>query len=56
MISEHSFFEVLFKHDNTVVVKSYAVGIMQHSALTWQVDQDHFVRGKQSNLSKKLIR
>lgn len=54
MIPEQSFFGVLFKQDNTVVVKSYAVGIMQHSALTWKVDQDHLVRGKQSNLSKNL--
>ena len=54
IIPEQSFFGVLLNQENTIIIRSYAVGIMQHSALNWKVDKNSFLRGKQSNLSINL--
>lgn len=54
IIPEQSFFGVLLMQENTVVVKSYATGIIQHAASTWEVDKNHLVRTSQSKLSKSL--
>ena len=45
---------VLFNQENLDVVKSSEVGIMQHAANTWQVEDDRFVRTTKSALSDNL--
>lgn len=54
IIPEQSLFGVLLNQENIVAIKSNATGIMQHSALTWRIDEDKLLRGKQSTLSINL--
>lgn len=54
VIPNKSLVGVFLKQENLYVIKSTGVGIMQHDATTWQVENDHFVRTTQDKLSKDL--
>lgn len=54
IIPNESLVGVLFNQENLDVVKSSEVGIMQHAANTWQVEDDRFVRTTKSALSDNL--
>ena len=55
IVPEFDFFGILFSKDyNVKVVKSDAFMLMQHSAMTWQVEGVDFVKGELSKESKML--
>lgn len=54
IIPDESLVGVLFEQENVEVVKSSEVGIMQHDATSWQVEDDRFLRTTQSDVSKDL--
>ncbi len=54
IIPDQSLVGVLFEQENLQVIKSSEIGIMQHSTISWQVENDHLLRTKQSEVSKEL--
>ena len=54
IIPNESMVGVLFNQENLDVIKSNEVGIMQHAATSWQVNDDKFVRTTKSALSDNL--
>lgn len=54
IIPNESMVGVLFNQENLDVIKSDEVGIMQHAATSWQVNDDKFVRTTKSALSDNL--
>lgn len=54
IIPNQSLIGVLFNQENLDVVKSRDIGIMQHAANNWIVEDDMLVRTTQSNISKEL--
>lgn len=54
IIPDESLVGVLFEQENVQVVKSSKIGIMQHDATSWQVEDDHLIRTIQSDVSKDL--
>ena len=55
IIPEFDFFGALFSGDkNTLVIKSNAFALMQHDALTWQVEGIKFINGELSEESKMI--
>lgn len=55
IVPEFDIFGVLFSSNkNTIVIKSDAFTIMQHDALSWQVEGINFVKGELSEESKMI--
>ena len=55
IVPDSSVIGLLFAgHEEPLVVKSSALGITQHDALTWQVNRNRFVRAQLSGFSKLI--
>lgn len=54
IIPSLSFVGVLLNQENVIVIKSKGIGIMQHDATTWQIEDDHFKLTTQDKLSLKF--
>lgn len=55
IIPNNSIVGLLLRHDdNNTVILSDRKGFMAHDAITWQVDNDHFIREKLSRFSQVL--
>lgn len=53
---EESFFGILLNKENIRVIKSNDHGLMQHSALTWLVDDSNIMNGSLSYISSNLAK
>ena len=54
IIPNYSIVGVLLYQENLNVIKSDAIGIMQHEISSWIVEDDHLLRCEESSLSKEL--
>ena len=54
IIPNYSIVGVLLNQENLNVIKSDAIGIMQHEISSWIVEDDHLLRCEESSLSKEL--
>ena len=54
IIPNYSIVGVLLNQENLNVIKSDAIGIMQHEISSWKVEDDHLLRCEESSLSKEL--
>ncbi|MGM9834368.1 MAG: Mbeg1-like protein, partial [Bacilli bacterium] len=54
IIPDTSLVGVLFEQENLDVIKSNQKGLWQHSAVTWMIDNDKFIRTEQNRLSIEL--
>ena len=54
IIPNYSIVGVLLYQENLNVIKSDAIGIMQHEISSWKVEDDHLLRCEESSLSKEL--
>lgn len=54
IIPNYSIVGVLLYQENLNVIKSDAIGIMQHEISSWIVEDDHLLRCEESSLSKDL--
>ena len=54
IIPNYSIVGVLLYQENLNVIKSDAIGIMQHEISSWKIEDDHLLRCEESSLSKEL--
>ena len=54
IIPEYSIIGVLLNHENDVIVKATSKSILAHNIACWEIEEDHFIKGNLSTLSKEI--